>query len=214
MKKTEAYPSKYLTADDVKDGPKVVTIRSVSHEPMTDGKPKPIVYVDGYQKGIVVSKAMRTFCTCWPVPMTTSIGRASPSGSSPSRRASQTERRVRRSVFAFRLGSKKAAKPTKPKGKPYDEAVYDESDPPPHTAEDLDKSRFTEANQRHAEATTPHGALYARAAPNGQAARRDQSYSAGNPAEASGTQPEPRGWQMAAAFVTPMPSAGAPRAHG
>ena len=54
MRKSEAYPSKYLSADDVKDGPTTVTVRSVTHELMTDGKPKPVIYVNGYSKGIVV----------------------------------------------------------------------------------------------------------------------------------------------------------------
>jgi hypothetical protein len=54
MRKHEAYPSKYLKAVDV-TGPTASVVRSVTHEPMQDGKLKPIVFVDGFQKGIVVN---------------------------------------------------------------------------------------------------------------------------------------------------------------
>lgn len=56
MRRSEAYPSKYLSADDVGGSAKVVTIRNVSHELMADGRLRPVVYVDGYPKGIVVNK--------------------------------------------------------------------------------------------------------------------------------------------------------------
>ena len=56
MKRFEAYPSKYLSAGDLAKGPKVTTVTSVAHEAMADGRMKPTVYLNGYQKGVVVNK--------------------------------------------------------------------------------------------------------------------------------------------------------------
>jgi hypothetical protein len=53
MKKHEAYPSKYLKAADIPSPPPMATIRSVAHERMQDDALKPVVYFDGWQKGVV-----------------------------------------------------------------------------------------------------------------------------------------------------------------
>jgi hypothetical protein len=55
MKRHEAYPSKYLKAADISE-PTLATVRSVAHEAMQDGALKPVVYFDGWQKGVVVNK--------------------------------------------------------------------------------------------------------------------------------------------------------------
>jgi hypothetical protein len=54
MRKHEAFPSKYLKAADLL-GPTRATVGDVLHEPMRDGKPKPVVVFEGFDKGCIVN---------------------------------------------------------------------------------------------------------------------------------------------------------------
>jgi hypothetical protein len=55
MKRNLAYPSKYLKAADLDGETVIATIESVSHEAMQDGTIKPVVFLDKWQKGVVVN---------------------------------------------------------------------------------------------------------------------------------------------------------------
>lgn len=59
MKRSEMYPSKYLSADDI-DGEVVVTIKSVRMETMKDNEgqeqEKPVVFFKESQKAMVLNK--------------------------------------------------------------------------------------------------------------------------------------------------------------
>ena len=52
MKKHLAYPSKYLKADDFPE-PVNATVSHVMHDKMQDGTSKPVVFLEGYEKGVV-----------------------------------------------------------------------------------------------------------------------------------------------------------------
>lgn len=52
MRKHIAYPSAYLKAADFPE-PVKATISHVMHEPMSDAKLRPIVFLEGFEKGIV-----------------------------------------------------------------------------------------------------------------------------------------------------------------
>ncbi len=53
MKRGDIFPSKYLAASDVPDEGCVLTINHVEEEKMRDGKPKPVIYFDEAEKGMV-----------------------------------------------------------------------------------------------------------------------------------------------------------------
>jgi len=58
MKRSQAYPTKYLSAADIDNNPKckrVTEVTSVTHEPMQDGKLKPCIFLAGHQKGVIVN---------------------------------------------------------------------------------------------------------------------------------------------------------------
>jgi hypothetical protein len=55
MRKHDAYPSKYLKADDLSPGLTRATVGYVAHEPMMDGRPKPVAFFEGFSKGCVVN---------------------------------------------------------------------------------------------------------------------------------------------------------------
>ena len=53
------FPSKYLKASDI-NGDTPVTMNYVNHEQMTDGEMKPVLYLQQYDKGIVLNKTNAT----------------------------------------------------------------------------------------------------------------------------------------------------------
>jgi hypothetical protein len=55
MRISEAFPSRYLRAADVKVAT-VCTIRGVVMEQLMDGKSKPVIYFNNAQKGLVLNK--------------------------------------------------------------------------------------------------------------------------------------------------------------
>lgn len=55
MKISDAFPSKYLKADDLDGRTVLVTIKSVQMEEFDDGE-KPIIYFQGKEKGVVLNK--------------------------------------------------------------------------------------------------------------------------------------------------------------
>src|ERR1700734_1078170 len=65
MKINELHPSKYLSAGDLNEEKHVVTIERIEMETMKgrDGKPdedKPILYVEEFEKGMVINKTNTT----------------------------------------------------------------------------------------------------------------------------------------------------------
>jgi hypothetical protein len=55
MKISKLFPSKYAKATDI-NKPMQLTISSVALEPMQDGKPKPVIYFNSAQKGVVCNR--------------------------------------------------------------------------------------------------------------------------------------------------------------
>ncbi len=53
MRRSDCFPSKYLTAEDIPNDGMVVTIHHVEEEKMRDGKAKPIIYFEEVEKGMV-----------------------------------------------------------------------------------------------------------------------------------------------------------------
>lgn len=51
----EAFPSKWLKADDI-DGSTIVTISDVTMESIGDDERKPVIWFRGYDKGMVMNK--------------------------------------------------------------------------------------------------------------------------------------------------------------
>lgn len=51
-----AYPSKYLSAADLGDQPRLATVRAITFEDMNDGKSKPCIWFNEYDKGLVLNK--------------------------------------------------------------------------------------------------------------------------------------------------------------
>lgn len=56
MKVSEAFPSKYLKADDLNGRNVSVLISHIDFEPMTDGENKPVIYFQNKTKGLVCNK--------------------------------------------------------------------------------------------------------------------------------------------------------------
>lgn len=50
------YPSKYLSAADLQDQPRLGTINAITFEQMTDGDQKLCAWFNEYQKGLVLNK--------------------------------------------------------------------------------------------------------------------------------------------------------------
>jgi hypothetical protein len=63
MSKTfaDAWPSKYLTADDVAGKKFNATIKSIEFEKMKDGTEKPVAYFEKMKKGCVLNKTKGKF---------------------------------------------------------------------------------------------------------------------------------------------------------
>jgi hypothetical protein len=55
MKLSKLFPSKYAKGTDI-NKPIQLTIGSVALESMQDGKPKPVIYFNGAQKGVVCNR--------------------------------------------------------------------------------------------------------------------------------------------------------------
>lgn len=51
----DAFPSKWLRADDI-DGETPVIIADVTMEPIADDERKPVIWFEGYDKGMVLNK--------------------------------------------------------------------------------------------------------------------------------------------------------------
>ena len=63
MRISEAYPSKYLKADDLDGQDRTVNIRACIQEELGQGaemETKPVLYFDGGQKGLVLNKTNAT----------------------------------------------------------------------------------------------------------------------------------------------------------
>ena len=56
MKFNEMFPSKYLKASDLADGPRVLTISDVAQESFSDGQQKWVVYFSDHDKALVLNK--------------------------------------------------------------------------------------------------------------------------------------------------------------
>lgn len=50
------YPSKYLSAADLEDQPRIATVSNVTFESMTDGESKLCVWFSEYAKGLILNK--------------------------------------------------------------------------------------------------------------------------------------------------------------
>lgn len=53
MRRADMFPSKYLVANDIPKEGMDVTILHVEEEKMRDGKPKPVIFFDELEKGMV-----------------------------------------------------------------------------------------------------------------------------------------------------------------
>jgi hypothetical protein len=56
----DAFPSKWLKAADVGDDDILVTMRNVTMEEVADGERKPVLWLEGYDKGVVLNKTNGT----------------------------------------------------------------------------------------------------------------------------------------------------------
>ena len=50
------YPSKYISASDLDDTPKLATIKDMTFESMTDGENKPCLWFAEFDKGLILNK--------------------------------------------------------------------------------------------------------------------------------------------------------------
>lgn len=60
MNISEAFPSKYISAPDLKDRNVRVRMAHVTTEKMSDGNEKPVLYFQGTEKGMVLNKTNAT----------------------------------------------------------------------------------------------------------------------------------------------------------
>jgi hypothetical protein len=51
-----AYPTKYLAANDLGDQPRLGTIKTITFEEMNDGQSKLCVWLNEYDKGLILNK--------------------------------------------------------------------------------------------------------------------------------------------------------------
>jgi hypothetical protein len=56
MQISDAFPSKYISAPDLKDKDHTLVIADVKNETMTDGRLKPVLYFQNAKKGMVLNK--------------------------------------------------------------------------------------------------------------------------------------------------------------
>jgi hypothetical protein len=56
----DAFPSKWLKAADIGDHDMIVTMQNVTMEEVADGERKPVLWLEGFDKGVVLNKTNGT----------------------------------------------------------------------------------------------------------------------------------------------------------